>query len=61
MTRYQFTIPHDKGRWQLNVDAMNDRDARVAALEKYNAGLTQQGLWPVASLPPGTVLRVVHP
>lgn len=61
MTRYQFTIPHDKGWWSMNVDAMNEQEARNSALARYNAGLTQQGLWPVANLPADTTCKVVHP
>ena len=61
MTRYLFTIPHDKGWWSLNIDALNEREARAAALWQYNAGLARQGLWPVEGLPAGTVCKVVHP
>lgn len=61
MTRYQVTIPNDRGWWSVNVDAMNEREARAAALWKYNASLAQMNLNTLDVLPAGTVCKVVHP
>lgn len=61
MTRYQVTIPNDRGWWSVNVDAMNEREARAAALWQYNAGLARMNLNTLDALPAGTVCKVVHP